>query len=93
MTPEPTPSEPTAPRKEASDVPGYKMKLRFALGMALVFSGTYFVAALIATRDFRHIGQIEILGMPLALYTGMLVFVVGLVVTRLCLIKDQGGES
>lgn len=31
--------------------------------------------------------------MPLALYTGLLVFVVGLVVTRMCLAKDEGGKS
>jgi len=71
----------------------YKQKLGFAIAMLLLFCSTYFVAAVIATRDFKHIGQIEFLGMPLALYTGMLVFVIGIVVTRMCLAKDEGGKS
>ncbi len=45
---------------------------------------------MIATRDFRAIGQIDILGMPLALYAATLVFIVGLVVTRMCLNQDKG---
>ncbi len=70
-----------------------KRKLGAALGLLAIFCVTYFVAAVIATRDFKQIGQIEILGLPLALYTAMLVFVVGLVVTRMCLNQDKGGKS
>lgn len=64
-------------------------KLGAAIKLLLIFCGTYFVAAMIATPEFRHIAQIEILNLPLAFYTGILVFVVGIVVTRMCLNQDQ----
>jgi len=75
------------------NVQAYKKKLGFALTMLLLFCVTYFTAAVIATRDFKHIGSIPILGMPLALYTALLVFVIGIVVTRLCLAQDEGRKS
>jgi len=75
------------------DVQSYQRKRSFAITMTLIFAVTYFFAAVIATRDFKHIGQVELLGMPLALYTGLLVFVVGLAVTRMCLAKGEGGKS
>lgn len=94
MTPTPTPpTEPAAAAQDGFNLPNYRKKLSFAIKMLLIFSGTYFFAALIATRDLKHIGQIQILGMPLALYTALLVFVVGLVVTRMCLAKDEGDKS
>lgn len=67
-----------------------KRKLGAAIGLLAIFCVTYFTAAVIATRDFRAIGQIDILGMPLALYAATLVFIVGLVVTRMCLNQDKG---
>jgi len=50
----------------------------------------YFVAAMIATPEFASIARIEIAGLPMAFYTGILVFVVGIVVTRMCLNLDKG---
>ena len=64
-------------------------KLGAAIKLLAIFCTTYFVAAMIATPEFRHIAQIEILNLPLAFYTGILVFVVGIVVTRMCLNQDQ----
>ena len=64
-------------------------KLRAALKLLAIFCICYFVAAMIATPEFRHIAQIEILNLPLGFYTGILVFVVGIVVTRMCLNQDQ----
>jgi hypothetical protein len=64
-------------------------KLRAAIKLLAIFCTTYFVAAMIATPEFRHIAQIEVLNLPLAFYTGILVFVVGMVVTRMCLNQDQ----
>lgn len=75
------------------NVQHYKKKLGFAIAMLLIFCTMYFTAAVIATRDFKHIASIPILGMPLALYTGVLVFVVGLIVTRMCLAQDEGKKS
>lgn len=64
-------------------------KLRSAMKLLVIFCAAYFVAAMIATPEFRHIAQIEILDLPLGFYTGILVFVVGIVVTRMCLNLDQ----
>lgn len=64
-------------------------KLRAAIKLLAIFCISYFVAAMIATPEFRHIAQIEILNLPVGFYTGILVFVVGIVVTRMCLNQDQ----
>ena len=79
-----------APGAVVYDEAAIKRKLGAAIGLLAIFCVTYFTAAVIATRDFRAIGQIDILGMPLALYAGLLVFIVGLVVTRMCLNQDKG---
>lgn len=64
-------------------------KLGAAIKLGAIFCIMYFVAALIATPEFAHIARIEIAGLPLAFYTGILVFVVGIVVTRMCLNLDK----
>lgn len=69
----------------------FKRKLGSAIKLLLIFCTMYFTAAVIATRDFKHIASIQIMNMPLALYLGVLVFVVGLVVTRMCL--NQGNKE
>ena len=82
------PKSPPLPSVEFDEA-GFKRKLGSAIKLLLIFCTMYFVAAVIATRDFKNVGGIEILGMPLALYTAMLVFVVGIVVTRMCLNLDR----
>jgi uncharacterized membrane protein (DUF485 family) len=64
-------------------------KMWAAIKLGAIFCIMYFVAALIATPEFAHIARIEIAGLPLAFYTGVLVFVVGIVVTRMCLNLDN----
>lgn len=64
-------------------------KMWAAIKLAAIFCIMYFVAALIATPEFAHIARIEIVGLPLAFYTGVLVFLVGIVVTRMCLNLDK----
>jgi len=83
-----SPKSSTPPSVEFDEA-AFKRKLGSAIKLLLIFCSMYFFAAIIATRDFKSIGGVEILGMPLALYTGMLVFVVGLVVTRMCLNLDR----
>lgn len=65
-------------------------KLKAAIGLLAIFCTAYFVAAMIATPELAHIARIEIAGLPVAFYTGILVFVVGIVVTRMCLNLDKG---
>jgi len=75
---------------EGIDDAGVKRKRGTAIKLLLIFCAMYFTAAVIATREFAHIAGIEIFGIPLAIYTGLLVFVVGIVVTRMCLAQDKG---
>ncbi len=79
----------STPSSVEFDEASFRRKLGAAIKLLLIFCTMYFTAAVIATREFKHIASIEILGMPLALYTGVLVFVVGLVVTRMCLNLDR----
>jgi hypothetical protein len=65
-------------------------KLRSAIKLLAIFCSAYFIAAMIATPEFSHIARIELAGLPMAFYTGILVFVVGVVVTRMCLNLDKG---
>lgn len=64
-------------------------KMWAAIKLGAIFCIMYFVGALIATPEFAHIARVEIVGLPLAFYTGILVFVVGIVVTRMCLNLDN----
>jgi len=66
-----------------------RQKLWAAVKLLVVFCAIYFVAAMIATPEFAHIAQMEFIGLPLAFYTGILVFAVGLFVTRMCLNQDK----
>ena len=78
-----------SPSDAEHDDAAISRKLRSAIKLLAIFCVSYFVAAMIATPEFRHIAQIELLGLPLAFYTGILVFIVGVVVTRMCLNQDQ----
>ncbi|HEV7455616.1 MAG TPA: hypothetical protein VGN96_02470 [Roseococcus sp.] len=78
-----------SPDAAGHDDAAISRKLRSAIKLLAIFCVSYFVAAMIATPEFRHIAQIELLGLPLAFYTGILVFIVGIIVTRMCLNQDQ----
>lgn len=75
----------------AFDEAAVKRKLWRAITLLALFCTVYFSAAVIATAAFADIAGILIFGIPLAIYTGLLVFLVGIIVTRLCLAQDQGG--
>lgn len=83
-----TPGNP--PEGVVLDDAAFKRKLRTAIKLLALFCTVYFSAAIIATAKFAHIAGILIFGIPLAVYTGLLVFVVGIIVTRMCLAQDKG---
>lgn len=85
----PTPGNPP-PEGVGFDETIIKRKMWAAIKLLLIFCVAYFTAAVIATNEFAHIAGIPILGIPLALHAGFLVFVVGIVVTRMCLALDKG---
>jgi len=80
----------TSPEGVGFDESAIKRKRSAAIKLLATFCTVYFTAAVIATRDFAHIAGIQILGIPLAVHAGLLVFVVGIVVTRMCLAQDKG---
>ncbi|WBV41539.1 hypothetical protein [Pseudoroseomonas cervicalis] len=81
----------SSPEGASYDEAATSRKLRSAIKLLAMFCIAYFVAAMIATPEFKHIAQIELMGLPLGFYTGILVFFVGIVVTRMCLNQDQRG--
>ena len=83
-----TPGNPP-PEGVVFDEAAIKRKRGAAIKLLVIFCTVYFTAAVIATGEFAHIAGIPILGIPLAVYTGLLVFVVGIVVTRMCLALDK----
>lgn len=83
-----TPGNP--PEGVVFDEAAFKRKLGTAVKLLVLFCTVYFSAAIIATAKFAHIAGILIFGIPLAVYTGLLVFVVGIIVTRMCLAQDKG---
>ena len=83
-----TPGNP--PEEVVFDEAAFKRKMGAAIKLLAIFCTVYFSAAVIATAKFADIAGILIFGIPLAIYTGLLVFVVGIVVTRMCLAQDKG---
>ncbi len=65
----------------------YRKNFVTSFTLLIIFALTYFGAALLTTAEFKHIAALTILGVPLAVLLGMLVFVVGLGVTQLYLKK------
>lgn len=69
----------------------FKKQLVFSFSLLLIFALTYFFAAVVTTKELKQVAAIDILGLPLAFYLGLLVFLVGVVVTRLYLMKTLKG--
>lgn len=69
----------------------FRKQLVFSFSLLLIFALTYFFAAVVTTKELKHVAAIDIMGLPLAFYLGVLVFVVGVVVTRLYLVKILKG--
>jgi hypothetical protein len=83
-----TPGNP--PEGVVFDEAAFKRKMGAAIKLLVLFCTVYFSAAVIATAKFADIAGILIFGIPLAIYTGLLVFAVGFIVTRMCLAQDKG---
>lgn len=69
----------------------FKKQLSFSFSLFLIFALTYFFAAVVTTKELKHVAAIDIMGLPMAFYLGLLVFVVGVIVVRLYLIKTLKG--
>lgn len=60
----------------------YRKNLAVSSTLSMIFALTYFGAALLTTAEFKNVAAFTILGVPLAVLLGMLVFVVGLGITQ-----------
>lgn len=66
----------------------FRKKFITSFVLFFVFAVTYFGAAMINTAELKEIAAIMVFGLPVAFYLGVLVFVMGLVVTHLHLAKN-----
>lgn len=67
----------------------YKKNAVLSFSLFFIFALVYFFAAILTTIEFGDIAAISIGGLPLAVYLGVFVMVVGVVITRFYLIKKE----
>jgi nucleotide-binding universal stress UspA family protein/uncharacterized membrane protein (DUF485 family) len=66
----------------------YSRNLSLSFKLCSIFIVTYFIAALLTTSEMEAVASFQIVGVPVAVILGMLVFVVGLGVTQSYLKKS-----
>lgn len=71
-------------------------KVKFAVLLLIIYTVMYFGVALMTSASFKDIAAYGVLGMPLAIWGGLLIIVTGVVITRLYLKKleqlEEGGQ-
>ncbi|WP_157760824.1 DUF485 domain-containing protein [Hydrogenovibrio halophilus] len=60
---------------------------RFAMIMLAIYTVLYFGVALMTSATFKDIAAAEVLGLPLAIWGGLVIIISGVVITRLYLNK------
>ncbi|MDR9497788.1 MAG: universal stress protein UspA [Hydrogenovibrio sp.] len=60
---------------------------RFAMIMLAIYTVLYFGVALMTSATFKDIAAAELLGLPLAIWGGLVIIISGVVITRLYLNK------
>lgn len=85
--------EGTVPKEEVAAAPvfsekRYQQNFSTSFSLLTIFTIVYFGAALLTTAEFKHVAAFKIAGVPFAVLLGMLVFIVGLGVTRSYLKKS-----
>jgi uncharacterized membrane protein (DUF485 family) len=58
---------------------------RLSWGLLAIFTLIYFVTAVLTSAEFADLAALPVLGMPLGFLLGLVLMVVGLVVTRIYL--------
>ncbi len=82
-------------QKSKIDTAALRKRSIMSFVLLFIFAAAYFIAAIINTAEFKHVAGTQILGLPLAFHLGVLVFIVGLVVTHVHLAqsdKKSGGK-
>jgi uncharacterized membrane protein (DUF485 family) len=68
-------------------------KTRFAMIMLAIYTVLYFGVALMTSATFKDIAAAELLGLPLAIWGGLVIIISGVVITRLYLNKMTEEEQ
>lgn len=68
-------------------------KIKFAVILLIIYTVLYFGVALMTSASFKDVAAMEIIGLPLAVWGGLLIIVAGVVITRLYLRKLEQLEQ
>ncbi|KUJ71969.1 DUF485 domain-containing protein [Thiomicrospira sp. WB1] len=66
---------------------------RFATILLAIYTVLYFGVALMTSATFKDIAAMEVLGLPLAIWGGLVIIISGVVITRLYLNKMTEEEQ
>lgn len=68
-------------------------KVKFAAILLAIYTVLYFGVALMTSATFKDIAALEIIGLPLAVWGGLLIIIAGVVITGLYLKKVEQLEE
>ncbi|MDX1348469.1 MAG: DUF485 domain-containing protein [Thiomicrorhabdus chilensis] len=68
-------------------------KEKFSAILLAIYTVMYFGIALMVSATFKDVAAIDVAGMPLAIWGGLLVIISGVIITRLYLKKMDAEES
>lgn len=66
---------------------------RFAMILLAIYTVMYFGVALMTSASFKAVAATEVMGMPLAIWGGLLIIISGVIITRLYLNKMTEEET
>ncbi|WP_044406389.1 DUF485 domain-containing protein [Thiomicrospira microaerophila] len=68
-------------------------RIKFAGILLVIYTVLYFGVALMTSASFKDIAALEVIGLPLAVWGGLLIIVSGVIITRLYLRKLEQLEE
>jgi uncharacterized membrane protein len=68
-------------------------KIKFAAILLIIYTVLYFGVALMTSATFKDVAALEILGLPIVVWGGLLIIIAGVVITRLYLRKLEQLEE
>jgi len=68
-------------------------KTKFSATLLAIYTVLYFGIALMVSATFKDVAAMQVAGMPLAIWGGLMVIVTGVIITRLYLKKMDAEEN
>ncbi|AEG31643.1 hypothetical protein [Thiomicrospira cyclica] len=68
-------------------------KIKFAVILLTIYTVLYFGVALMTSATFKDVAALEILGLPIVVWGGLLIIIAGVIITRLYLRKLEQLEE